>query len=120
MNELIQRFVGFFVVGLIPFWVVVTVVESFKNEALFVGVAVCMLVWLAYANAWSKRAASILNSERISICEAWSKSRVFLNTDILTKLAFIPVIGCIFDSWINRNNPSHRDDREIKLEAEDE
>ena len=119
MTELVQRIVGLFIVGFLPLSMFIPILESIKNEKITAVIGLCFLIWLAYVNAWSKRATSIYNSEKISWVSAWSKARVFLNTDIITKLAFLPGIGFMFDNWINKNNPSHGDDREIKTTNEE-
>ena len=118
MTDLVQRFVGVFVIRLMPLSIAVPILENIKNDKITAVLALCCLVWIAYTNAWSKRAVAIYNSKRISWISAYSQSRVYLNTDIMTKLAFLPVIGFIFDNWINRNDPSHSDDREIKITEE--
>ncbi len=108
------------VIGLLPIGICLPLIESIKNEKIEMGIFVAITVWLAYLNAWVKRVYAIKCSETISVFGAWSKARVCLNTDIITKLAFLPGIGFVFDNWINRNNSSHQDDREIRVNTENE
>lgn len=120
IDQIILRVVTMFVVGLIPIGICLPLIESIKNEKLEMGVFIAIMLWLVYLNVWVKRVYAIKYSETISILGAWSKARVCLNTDIITKLAFIPGIGVVFDNWINRNNSSHQDDREIRVNTEKE
>jgi hypothetical protein len=103
-----------------PFGLCLPLIESLKNEKLETALAFLCLGWVVYLNAWSKRAFALYDADPIKLYEAWSQSRVHLNTDIMTKLAFLPGIGFIFDNWINRNDPNHQDDREIRANTENE
>lgn len=119
INQVLQRIFTVLIFGFLPFGLLISVFESIKNEKIEAAIAFLCLGWVIYLNAWSKKAFALYDAEQIKLYEAWSKSRVFLNTDIMTKLAFLPGIGFLFDNWINRNNPSHGDDREIKPTPEE-
>ena len=119
ITQAIQRFFSI-MIGMLPFAICLPLIESFKNEKLEVIFFLIGIVWFLYLNAWSKRAYALYDEERTKLYEAWSKARVCLNTDIITKLAFLPVIGFVFDNWRNRNDPTHQDDREIRVNTGDD
>ncbi len=119
MTDFVQRIAGVFVVGFLPLAGLIPLFDTIQNEQVTAVLGLGILAWLVYANAWSKRAVALYNAECMSWVSAYGQARVYLTADIMTKLAFLPVIGCIFDRWIHRNDPSHGDDREIKTTPEE-
>ena len=119
MNEIVHRVFAQLVLVFLPIGMLVPFLESIENEMLIGLIAIIFITWYIYLKMWSKLAAQLYNSDSLYLLEAWSKARPLVNSDIIIKLSFLPIIGGFFDKWINRNNPNHGDDREIKINTEE-
>lgn len=114
--QLIHRMAVVFFFGFMPMGALIPIVELSKRDDVFVLFMLFSFTWVVYLNAWAKKAILMQLEENIPMREAWPKSRIALNVDLMMKLAFLPLVGFVFQRWINRG----KDNREIRVDADDE